>query len=81
MLLSTKTSINQFHRILQIQMEPEKTVLFHFRPSTPISELMEYKYAQRWLEEQQAKDRALQAHQHKKVCGGSDKITLILTFA
>ncbi|RXN10400.1 cilia- and flagella-associated 77 [Labeo rohita] len=36
------------------------------RPSTPISELMEYKYAQRWLEEQQVKDKILQAHQHKK---------------
>uniref|UniRef100_A0A8C2Q7R4 Cilia and flagella associated protein 77 n=1 Tax=Cyprinus carpio TaxID=7962 RepID=A0A8C2Q7R4_CYPCA len=36
------------------------------RPSTPISELIEYKYAQRWLEEQQAKDKILQAHQHKK---------------
>ncbi|XP_066510120.1 cilia- and flagella-associated protein 77-like isoform X2 [Hoplias malabaricus] len=37
------------------------------RPSTPISELMEYKYAQRWLEEQQARDRALLARRHKKV--------------
>ncbi|XP_062874105.1 cilia- and flagella-associated protein 77 isoform X2 [Trichomycterus rosablanca] len=37
------------------------------RPSTPISALMEYRYAQKWLEEQQAKDRALLAAQNKKV--------------
>ncbi|XP_026858879.1 cilia- and flagella-associated protein 77 isoform X2 [Electrophorus electricus] len=37
------------------------------RNSAPISELLEYRYAQRWLEEQQAKDRALLAGQHKKV--------------
>lgn len=37
------------------------------RPSTPISELLQYKYSQKWLEEQQAKDRALLEHQSMKV--------------
>ncbi|KAI5088451.1 cilia- and flagella-associated protein 77 [Silurus meridionalis] len=36
------------------------------RPSTPISALLEYRYRQRWLEEQLAKDRALLEHQNKK---------------
>ncbi|XP_051965757.1 cilia- and flagella-associated protein 77 [Xyrauchen texanus] len=48
------------------------------RPSTPISELMEYKYAQRWLEEQQAKDRVLQTHQHKKLGRIKDTRTTLL---
>ncbi|KAK6313584.1 hypothetical protein J4Q44_G00169310 [Coregonus suidteri] len=33
------------------------------RPSTPICELLEHKYAQHWLEEQQAKERALEERQ------------------
>lgn len=37
------------------------------RPSTPISALLGYKYGQKWLEEQQAKDRALLEQQNKKV--------------
>ncbi|XP_060762715.1 cilia- and flagella-associated protein 77 [Neoarius graeffei] len=36
------------------------------RPSTPIASLLEYRYGRKWLEEQQAKDRALLEHQNKK---------------
>ncbi|CAB1320266.1 unnamed protein product, partial [Coregonus sp. 'balchen'] len=38
-------------------------VLCRLRPSTPICELLEHKYAQHWLEEQQAKERALEERQ------------------
>ncbi|XP_056601832.1 cilia- and flagella-associated protein 77 [Triplophysa dalaica] len=48
-------------------MTPDASFGVTNRPSTPISELMENKYAQKWLEEQQARDRVLQAHHHKKV--------------
>ncbi|KAF5901004.1 cilia- and flagella-associated protein 77, partial [Clarias magur] len=37
------------------------------RPNTPISALLEYKYGDRWVEEQQAKDRALLEQQNIKV--------------
>ncbi|TSV94913.1 Cilia- and flagella-associated protein 77 [Bagarius yarrelli] len=37
------------------------------QPSTPMSELLEYRYGQKWLEEQQAKDRALMEEQNKKL--------------
>lgn len=39
---------------------PDTTFGISSRPSTPISELINHKYAQHWLEEQQAKQRALQ---------------------
>ncbi|XP_077096880.1 cilia- and flagella-associated protein 77 isoform X1 [Siphateles boraxobius] len=55
-----------FRRSAPPRIPPDASFGISNRPSTPISELMEYKYAQRWLEEQQTKDRALQAHQHKK---------------
>uniref|UniRef100_A0A671QVN7 Cilia and flagella associated protein 77 n=1 Tax=Sinocyclocheilus anshuiensis TaxID=1608454 RepID=A0A671QVN7_9TELE len=62
--LVTAKELQQYRATHDIQRQPcgqpEKSVLFHFRPSTPISELIEYKYAQRWLEEQQAKDKILQ---------------------
>lgn len=45
----------------------ESTLFILSRPSSPISALLEYKYGQRWLEEQQARDRALLDHQNKKV--------------
>uniref|UniRef100_A0A8C7VQ74 Cilia and flagella associated protein 77 n=1 Tax=Oncorhynchus mykiss TaxID=8022 RepID=A0A8C7VQ74_ONCMY len=38
----------------QVNVNP---VFCRLRPSTPICELLEHKYAQRWLEEQQAKER------------------------
>ncbi|XP_051539498.1 cilia- and flagella-associated protein 77-like isoform X2 [Myxocyprinus asiaticus] len=56
-----------FRRSAPPRIPPDSLFGISNRPSTPISELMEYKYAQRWLEEQQAKDRVLQAHQLKKV--------------
>ncbi|CDQ97139.1 unnamed protein product [Oncorhynchus mykiss] len=44
----------------QVNVNP---VFCRLRPSTPICELLEHKYAQRWLEEQQAKERALEERQ------------------
>ncbi|XP_053510130.1 cilia- and flagella-associated protein 77 isoform X2 [Ictalurus furcatus] len=48
------------------------------RPSSPISALLEYKYGQRWLEEQQARDRALLDHQNKKLVRNQDTRTTLL---
>ncbi|TRY93168.1 hypothetical protein DNTS_012856 [Danionella cerebrum] len=48
------------------RLPPDTSFGISNRPSTPISELIEYRYAQKWLEEQQARDRVLQAHQHLK---------------
>ncbi|XP_028852831.1 cilia- and flagella-associated protein 77 isoform X2 [Denticeps clupeoides] len=50
----------------QVRGPPDMTFGMSTRPSTPISELLEYKYAQRWLEEQQEKDRVMQEHQQKR---------------
>ncbi|XP_017307944.1 cilia- and flagella-associated protein 77 isoform X2 [Ictalurus punctatus] len=47
-------------------------------PSSPISALLEYKYGQRWLEEQQARDRALLDHQNKKLVRNQDTRTTLL---
>uniref|UniRef100_UPI003F4FA18B cilia- and flagella-associated protein 77 isoform 2 n=1 Tax=Danio rerio TaxID=7955 RepID=UPI003F4FA18B len=55
-----------FRRSAPPRLSPDDSFFVSNRPSTPISELIEYKYAQRWLEEQQVRDRVLQAHQHKK---------------
>uniref|UniRef100_A0A673J0H5 Cilia- and flagella-associated protein 77 n=1 Tax=Sinocyclocheilus rhinocerous TaxID=307959 RepID=A0A673J0H5_9TELE len=73
--LVTAKELQQYRATHDIRRQP---VLFHFRPSTPISELIEYKYAQRWLEEQQAKDKILQAHQHKKLGRIQDTRTTLL---
>ncbi|XP_027018585.2 cilia- and flagella-associated protein 77 [Tachysurus fulvidraco] len=50
-----------------VQLPQDITFGLPTRPSTPISELLKYKYGQRWLEEQQAKDKELLEHQTKKV--------------
>uniref|UniRef100_A0A8C2GIL4 Cilia and flagella associated protein 77 n=1 Tax=Cyprinus carpio TaxID=7962 RepID=A0A8C2GIL4_CYPCA len=55
-----------FRRSAPARIPPDASFGITNRPSTPISELMEYKYAQKWLEEQHAKDKILQAHRHKK---------------
>uniref|UniRef100_A0A673J3F3 Cilia and flagella associated protein 77 n=1 Tax=Sinocyclocheilus rhinocerous TaxID=307959 RepID=A0A673J3F3_9TELE len=49
-----------FHRSAPDRIPADASFGVTNRPSTPISELIEYKYAQRWLEEQQAKDKILQ---------------------
>ncbi|XP_021462365.1 cilia- and flagella-associated protein 77 [Oncorhynchus mykiss] len=45
------------------RIPPDTTFGISTQPSTPICELLEHKYAQRWLEEQQAKERALEERQ------------------
>ncbi|XP_030647616.1 cilia- and flagella-associated protein 77 [Chanos chanos] len=60
---------NATRRPTPARIPPDATFGVSTRPSTPISELIEHKYAQRWLEEQQAKDRVLIAHQKKARLG------------
>nr|XP_046188190.1 cilia- and flagella-associated protein 77 [Oncorhynchus gorbuscha] len=45
------------------RIPPDTTFGISTQPSTSICELLEHKYAQRWLEEQQAKERALEERQ------------------
>ncbi|KAL0978960.1 hypothetical protein UPYG_G00178500 [Umbra pygmaea] len=49
---------SRFPMLLRIPLDT--TFGISTRPSTPIHELLEYKYAQRWLEEQQVKEKVLQ---------------------
>ncbi|KAG5840858.1 hypothetical protein ANANG_G00193120 [Anguilla anguilla] len=43
---------------------PDMTFGVPTRPSTPIADLLEHQYSKRWLEEQQAKDRARLERRH-----------------
>ncbi|KAJ8413873.1 hypothetical protein AAFF_G00064710 [Aldrovandia affinis] len=45
---------------------PDITFGVPTRPSTPISDLLEHRYAYRWLQEQQAKDRAMLERKNKR---------------
>ncbi|XP_023665292.1 cilia- and flagella-associated protein 77 [Paramormyrops kingsleyae] len=51
------------------RLPPDMTFGVATRPSTPISELLEHRYAQVWLEEQQAKDRSLLERRKKRQLG------------
>ncbi|KAB5528662.1 hypothetical protein PHYPO_G00142820 [Pangasianodon hypophthalmus] len=62
-----RPAVSKSFRSAPVRLPQDITFGVPTRPSTPISALLEYKYGQRWLEEQQAKDRALLEHQNKKV--------------
>ncbi|XP_036382004.1 cilia- and flagella-associated protein 77 [Megalops cyprinoides] len=46
---------------------PDMTFGIPTRPSTPISHLLEQRYAKRWLEEQQSRDQATLERRHTRV--------------
>ncbi|XP_064210592.1 cilia- and flagella-associated protein 77 isoform X1 [Anguilla rostrata] len=48
---------------------PDMTFGVPTRPSTPIADLLEHQYSKRWLEEQQAKDRARLERRHNRGAG------------
>ncbi|XP_015222649.2 cilia- and flagella-associated protein 77 isoform X1 [Lepisosteus oculatus] len=53
-------------RLRRPRAPPDVTFGISTRPSTPIFELLEHRYAQRWLEEQQSAERAKLASRQKK---------------
>ncbi|XP_066568746.1 cilia- and flagella-associated protein 77 [Amia ocellicauda] len=53
-------------RLRPLRSPPDITFGVSTRPSTPIFDLLEHKYAQRWLEEQQSAQRVSLERRHKK---------------